>query len=98
MGHPMQTPSKLVLILALVLGTGAQAWAEDLLDELFQDHAVLQRDKPISVWGHATAGEIVTVSLGESTVSAESDATGRWATVLPPQPAGGPILQGTPMI
>ncbi len=92
MGHPMQTPSKLVLILALVLGTGAQAWAEDLLDELFQDHAVLQRDKPISVWGHATAGEIVTVSLGESTVSAESDATGRWATVLPPQPAGGPYV------
>ena len=33
------------------------------LHALFQDHAVLQREKPIPVWGEGPAGETVTVSL-----------------------------------
>ena len=86
----MRTSTKLLLVLGLFIGVCGHARAEELFDELFQDHAVLQRDKPISIWGHATAGEIVSVSLGESTVSTESDATGRWSAVLPPMPAGGP--------
>ena len=88
----MQTSSKRLFVLGLLCCVSGYARAEDLLDELFQDHAVLQRDKPISVWGHATAGEIVTVSLGEAAVSAETDATGRWNAVLPPLPAGGPYV------
>ena len=34
---------------------------------LFADHAVLQRDRPIDVWGHANAGETVTVTLAGAT-------------------------------
>ncbi len=41
---------------------GAEA---PLMSGLFVDHAVLQRDRPISVYGRAGAGEEVTVSLGE---------------------------------
>src|SRR3569833_2751653 len=33
------------------------------LNPLFQDHAVLQRGRPVTVWGQAPAGETVTVSL-----------------------------------
>jgi sialate O-acetylesterase len=33
------------------------------LNPLFQDHAVLQRGKPIAVWGQGPAGETVTVSV-----------------------------------
>jgi sialate O-acetylesterase len=33
------------------------------LNPMFQDHAVLQRGKPIAVWGQGPAGETVTVSL-----------------------------------
>jgi sialate O-acetylesterase len=61
-----------------------------LLYELFQDHAVLQRDKPIAVWGRAANGETVTVTLGTSSVRAQADASGRWSAQLPPRPAGGP--------
>jgi sialate O-acetylesterase len=61
-----------------------------LLHELFHDHAVLQRDQPIAVWGRAANGETVTVTLGTSTVRARADASGRWSTQLPAMAAGGP--------
>ncbi|MEP6907957.1 MAG: hypothetical protein ABI858_08275, partial [Pseudoxanthomonas sp.] len=35
-----------------------------LLDAMFQEHAVLQRDQPIRIWGRATPGHTVQVSLG----------------------------------
>ena len=53
------------LFLAAVITAGPlQSAPQSLqLNPLFQDHAVLQRDEPISVWGSAPAGETVTVSL-----------------------------------
>ena len=65
------------------------------LNSLFQDHAVLQRDVPIAVWGQAAAGEGVTVSLhltGPVTTVAQTQANseGRWKLVLPAMGAGGP--------
>jgi sialate O-acetylesterase len=70
-----------------------------LLYELFQDHAVLQRDKPIAVWGEAAAGEVVTLSLQAtptappiSTVRVQADPAGRWRAVLPAMGAGGPFM------
>ena len=70
-----------------------------LLNELFRDHAVLQRDKPIAVWGQAAAGEMVTLSLqatpsGQaiSSAHAPADAAGHWHAVLPPMSAGGPFV------
>jgi sialate O-acetylesterase len=63
-----------------------------LLHEMFQDHAVLQRDKPIKVWGHAAPGERVTVSLASSDARARADASGSWQVQLPPLPAGGPFV------
>ena len=35
----------------------------------FSDHAVLQRDKPLPVWGTAGAGEAITVAFNGQTVS-----------------------------
>jgi sialate O-acetylesterase len=68
------------------------------LNALFQDHAVLQREKPITVWGLAPAGEAVTVSLQTSSlttptnpaVQTKVNADGRWSVVLPAVGAGGP--------
>ena len=80
---------------ALVEGAGAAtAPVADLLNPLFQDHAVLERDMPITVWGHAASGERVTVSLDGVNAHAEAraDASGRWSVVLPPVGAGGPYV------
>lgn len=61
-----------------------------LLHPLFQDHAVLQRDRPISIYGEAEPGAAVTVTLGTLSVQARAGADGRWRAKLPAMPAGGP--------
>ncbi len=73
-----------------IAAASAQSAERPLLDALFVDHAVLQRDRPIDVYGSAAPGEQVTVSVGEIDASARADAQGRWNAQLPPQPAGGP--------
>jgi sialate O-acetylesterase len=64
--------------------------ANSLLHEMFQDHAVLQRDRPIQVWGEAQPGERVTVSIDTKSAQARADASGHWQAALPGLPAGGP--------
>ncbi|WP_413671472.1 sialate O-acetylesterase [Massilia cellulosiltytica] len=77
--------------LLLALAACVPAHAADLgLARIFSDHAVLQRDQPIAVWGTAGAGGKVTVTLGGQAASASADAQGKWKVQLPPQPAGGP--------
>ena len=47
------------LLAASWLGWAGPVRAGDgdgLLHAMFQDHAVLQRDRPIRVWGHAAPG------------------------------------------
>src|ERR1700685_4874437 len=51
---------------------------------LFRDHAVLQCDKPVPIWGHAAPGEHVLVSFGGQAVGATAGADGRWIIVLAP--------------
>jgi sialate O-acetylesterase len=64
--------------------------AATLLNPLFQDHAILQRDQPLNVWGEASPRETVSVSLGDQTASAQADERGHWHATLPATPAGGP--------
>ena len=76
-----------------VLVTGAIHAAdteEPLMSALFTDHVVLQRDRPIDIWGRANAGEEVTVTLSGATRRVQADATGHWALTMPELPAGGP--------
>jgi sialate O-acetylesterase len=75
---------------ALVANGVAAQEPPSLLHGVFSDHAVLQRDRPIPVWGRAAAGEGVTVTLGDHEVSARGDAGGRWSATLPALAAGGP--------
>ena len=57
---------------ALCLSSAASAATDRLLDPMFADHALVQRDRPIAVWGRAAAGENVTVSLGNSRATAKA--------------------------
>lgn len=61
--------------------------AEVVLAPLFQDHAVLQRDKPLPVWGRAAPGERVTVAFRNQRAGATTGADGRWIVYLEPVPA-----------
>ena len=57
------------------------------LHNLFQSGMVLQRDKPIRIWGWAEPGEKVTVTFGEQTQSATAAADRSWKVELPALPA-----------
>ncbi|HEY5078751.1 MAG TPA: sialate O-acetylesterase, partial [Opitutaceae bacterium] len=57
------------------------------LAPLFGDHAVLQRDKPVPVWGHAGAGDPITLSFRGQTVRATAGADGHWSVTLAPMGA-----------
>jgi sialate O-acetylesterase len=54
------------------------------LAPLFRDHAVLQRDVPVPVWGRAAPGEHVSVSFAGQSVGTTTGPDGRWITVLAP--------------
>jgi sialate O-acetylesterase len=49
----------------------------------FTDGAVLQRQKPVPVWGKSQPGSTVKVSFAGAERSAEADAEGRWRIDLP---------------
>jgi sialate O-acetylesterase len=57
---------------------------------IFSDGMVLQRDRPVKVWGAADPGALVTVSLGGNRQYAAAGANGRWLAELPAMSAGGP--------
>jgi sialate O-acetylesterase len=59
------------------------------LPNLFTDGMVLQRGKPIRVWGRGIDGDRVTVRLAGRSAGALV-AGGRWRVDLKPLPAGGP--------
>ena len=60
------------------------------LPNLFSDHAVLQRDQPVRIWGWGQSGENVTVRFHGQTVTAVTDPAGNWEAWLTPEAAGGP--------
>ncbi|MEM6645440.1 MAG: sialate O-acetylesterase [Bacteroidota bacterium] len=84
--------SLLTLVVALVLVSCSSAPpASDVqLPALFSDHMVLQRDMPIPVWGTASPGGLVTVSLDGNTRTAVASSDGAWQVDLPTMDVSGP--------
>jgi sialate O-acetylesterase len=60
------------------------AWADVTLAPLFTDHAVLQRDKPVPIWGRAEPGERVLVTFTDQIVGTTTASDGRWVVYLAP--------------
>ena len=61
------------------------------LGSLFQNHLVLQRDRPVPVWGWCGPGARVEVEVGPVRGAGKAGDDGRWRVLLPPQPAAGPL-------
>jgi sialate O-acetylesterase len=75
------------LFFALVLLMSTIVRAQLVVPEIFSDNMVLQRDKPVPVWGRATPGQAVSVSFGGGSQTAKADAAGQWKIMLPSMPA-----------
>lgn len=74
-----------LLLTLLAVSTGALGARADVrLAAPFSDNMVLQRDKPVPVWGSATPGERVTVVIASQSKTAVADVQGRWMVRLDP--------------
>jgi len=70
-------------MIALALSAAAlPARAEVRLPNIFGDHMVLQREKPVGVWGWAEPGEKVTVRFAGQAKPAVADDKGNWSVKL----------------
>jgi len=74
--------TRLITTLASMLALSS-AMADVKLATLFGDNMMLQRDKPVRVWGTAEAGEAVAVTLAGKSVTTKADASGAWLVELP---------------
>jgi sialate O-acetylesterase len=75
-------------LIALTLLANSLSAAEPLtLGSLFTDHAVLQRDMAVPVWGKAEPNSQIVVQFAGQSKSATVDKDGRWMVKLDPMPA-----------
>src|SRR4051812_19310896 len=88
---PMRSRDRLLsfrsLLLAVYLGLSTAASAALQLAGLFTDGAVLQRDKPVPIWGWAIPAAEVRVTFHGSEVAANAGPDGKWQVELPAMPA-----------
>ncbi len=81
----------LVYVAMVIFGGCAKPAAHIKLASIFGDHMVLQQKIPIPVWGTATPGGQVRVTLASQTRTTKTDKNGRWQVTFKPLSAGGPI-------
>ncbi len=79
-----QRYSQLAAILFLFLPSYFLSGDELKLATLFADHMVLQRDKPVPVWGWAGVGEQITVEFAGQKKTTIANADGKWIARLDP--------------
>ena len=92
----MPVRSLFVFLISVVFTMDVNADIE--VSSIFTDHMVVQRDKPIVVWGNAGPGEEVSVSIAGLTGQAKAGKGGRWKATLGALEVGGPhelVIQGT---
>ena len=82
---------------AVALTLSAPAHAQEmtrtikpLLHPLFSESAVLQRDRPLTLWGWARSNADVTVKFGGAARTLRADDEGYWSVPIRPRAAGGP--------
>jgi sialate O-acetylesterase len=88
--------SRCVVVASLLFVSAcvARVEADVRLPKVISNRMVLQRDRPLPIWGWADPGEAVTVKLAAA-ATAKADAKGNWLATLPPMKADGKSHQMT---
>ena len=79
---------KLIFLSALFV-VSLQTSALVRLPKILSDNMVLQRNKPITLWGWADPNEKIMVTFKQQIKSAKADASGKWIVTLSAESAGG---------
>jgi len=69
----------------------AIAHAGVTLPKVFTSNMVLQREKPVKIWGWAAKGEKITVQFNGQKAVTKADKNGAWIVSLAAMQAGGPF-------
>ena len=80
------------LLLLVTLCTCYSLFADVNLPNFFGDNMILQRHKPIPVWGWASPNEKITVLFDHQTKTTKADKAGKWMIKLDNENAGGPYI------
>ena len=75
----------------LLFGTVNILHADVSVSNAFSNHAVFQRNMDVPVWGKASSGEEVSVTIGEQTKTVTTSSNGTWKVALDPMEAAGPL-------
>nr|WP_324258597.1 sialate O-acetylesterase [Cellvibrio fontiphilus] len=89
MNNKLVFSARFLALLCAVFTLFSPAYADVTLPRLLSDGAVLQRDKPITIWGWADEGEQVSVSFAGQQQSTIAQG-GKWQVTFPARNAGGP--------
>jgi sialate O-acetylesterase len=79
-----KTLRTLSLAAVAILPAGMPGQAAVKMPHMFRDNMVLQRDRPVPVWGWAKSGQTVEVAFGGQEKVAVADADGKWKILLDP--------------
>jgi len=79
------------LIISILLLHSYTVYCQVRLPKLVSNGMVLQREKPVNIWGWANPGENVKLNFNSHTFETITTADGKWKIVLPAQKAGGPF-------
>ena len=82
---------KKLLLLFIAVSISVALFANIKLAGIFGDDMVLQRNRPIAVWGWGEAGEKLTITFNAQVVQATVSKDGSWKASIPAQKAGGPF-------
>ena len=81
---------RFLLLALLYAALSAGLGADVRVPALFGDQMVVQRDRPIHVWGWAAPGETVRAAFRGEAAVATAAPDGRWSIYFEPAAAGGP--------
>lgn len=81
--------SSLIALLFILFST--PVLSEVRLPKLISDGMILQREKPLKIWGWADSGEKIDIVFRNNSYPTSADSLGNWEITFPPQNAGGPF-------
>lgn len=92
-------PFPLLVCSSVALLSSPASFGDLVLPNFFSDHMVLQRDKPVVLWGMANEQDEVVVTFAGKTMTTTADAEGNWKLTMEPMSArseGADLKVATP--
>src|SRR6266850_6452762 len=80
----MKMKTKVLLATTLVFVAATLCGANVALPDVISEAMVIQRDRPVPIWGQADAGEVVTVRFAGQSKHATAGVDGKWQLRLDP--------------